>query len=45
MNLISSTLGDADRTRKFIASISSAVAVNPTLQECTFLNYQCGIKW
>lgn len=35
MNLISSTLGDADRTRKFIASISSAVAVNPTLQECT----------
>ena len=34
MNLISSTLGDADRTRKFIASISSA-AVNPTLQECT----------
>lgn len=32
--LINNTLGDPDRAKRFIASISSAVAVNPTLQEC-----------
>lgn len=32
--LINSTLGDEKRASKFIASISSAVAVNPALQEC-----------
>ena len=33
-NLINNTLGDSKRATRFIASISSAVAVNPTLQEC-----------
>ena len=33
-NLISNTLGDKDRASRFIASISSAVATNPSLQEC-----------
>ena len=33
-NLINNTLGDKDRATRFIASISSAVATNPTLQEC-----------
>jgi len=33
-NLINSTLGDPKRAQRFIASISSAVAVNPALQEC-----------
>lgn len=33
-NLINQTLGDKDKAQRFIASISSAVAVNPTLQEC-----------
>ena len=33
-NLINNTLGDPKRATRFIASISSAVAVNPTLQEC-----------
>lgn len=32
--LINQTLGDAKRASRFIASISSAVATNPTLQEC-----------
>lgn len=32
--LINNTLGDKDKSQRFIASISSAVAVNPTLQEC-----------
>lgn len=32
--LINQTLGDRDRATRFIASISSAVAVNPQLQEC-----------
>lgn len=32
--LINSTLGDKQRAANFIASISSAVATNPTLQEC-----------
>ena len=27
-------LGDPERARRFVASISSAVAVNPALQEC-----------
>lgn len=33
-NLINQTLGDKDRASRFIASISSAVATNPSLQEC-----------
>ncbi len=32
--LVNDTLGDPDRARRFVASISSAVAVNPALQEC-----------
>ena len=32
--LINNTLGDPDRARRFVAAISSAVAVNPALQEC-----------
>lgn len=32
--LINNTLGDSKRASKFIASISSAVAVNPSLQKC-----------
>lgn len=32
--LINNTLGDTDRARRFIASISSAVAINKDLQEC-----------
>lgn len=32
--LINNTLGDAERAKRFIASISSAVATNPALQEC-----------
>lgn len=32
--LINNTLGDSERAKRFIASISSAVASNPTLQEC-----------
>ena len=34
-NLIRNTLQDPDRAKRFVASISSAVAVNPQLQECT----------
>lgn len=34
-NLINATLGDPKRAERFIASISSAVAVNPSLQNCT----------
>lgn len=33
-NLINNTLGDPERSRRFIASITSAVAVNPALQDC-----------
>lgn len=33
-NLINQTLGDKDRATRFIASISSAVATNPDLQQC-----------
>lgn len=33
-NLINRTLGDPDRAKRFVASISSAVAINPALQEC-----------
>ena len=32
--LINNTLGDPNRAKRFIASISSAVATNPALQEC-----------
>ena len=32
--LIATTLGDPERAKRFVASISSAVAVNPALQEC-----------
>lgn len=34
-NLIHNTLGDPERAKRFIASITSAVAVSPALQECT----------
>ena len=33
--LINNTLGDPNRAKRFIATISSAVAVNQALQECT----------
>lgn len=33
-NLINRTLGDKDRATRFVANISSAVAINPDLQEC-----------
>ncbi len=33
-NLIRNTLADPERAKRFIASITSAVAVNPQLQEC-----------
>lgn len=33
-NLINNTLGDPERAKRFIASITSAVAVNPELQDC-----------
>ncbi|MCM1545216.1 MAG: recombinase RecT [Ruminococcus sp.] len=33
-NLINNTLGDPQRARRFVSSITSAVAVNPQLQEC-----------
>lgn len=33
-NLINQTLGDEKKAQRFIASISSAVAVNPQLQNC-----------
>ena len=32
--LINNTLGDPLRVQRFVASITSAVAVNPALQEC-----------
>jgi len=32
--LINNTLGDENRAKRFVASISSAVAINPSLQEC-----------
>jgi len=32
--LINNTLGDPDRAKRFVATITSAVAVNPVLQEC-----------
>ena len=32
--LINNTLGDPERAKRFVAAISSAVAVNPALQEC-----------
>lgn len=32
--LVNDTLGDPERARRFVASISSAVAVNPALQAC-----------
>lgn len=33
-NLINNTLGDPERAKRFVASITSAVAVNPLLQDC-----------
>ncbi len=33
-NLVNSTLGDPKKAERFIASISSVVAVNPDLQDC-----------
>ena len=38
-NLINNTLGDKEKAQRFIAAISSAVAVNPTLQDCEARNY------
>lgn len=35
ISLINRTLGDTNRAKRFIASITSAVAVNPALQDCT----------
>lgn len=32
--LINNTLGDPDRAKRFIATITSSVAVNPVLQDC-----------
>lgn len=32
--LVNDTLGDPDRARRFVAAVTSAVAVNPALQEC-----------
>jgi recombination protein RecT len=32
--LINNTLGDPDRAKRFVAAITSAVAVNPLLQDC-----------
>lgn len=32
--LINNTLGDPERAKRFVASITSAVAVNPVLQDC-----------
>lgn len=32
--LINNTLGDPERAKRFVAAITSAVAVNPALQEC-----------
>lgn len=32
--LINNTLADPERTKRFVAAITSAVAVNPALQEC-----------
>lgn len=32
--LINNTLGDPERAKRFVGSITSAVAVNPALQEC-----------
>lgn len=32
--LINNTLGDPERSKRFVASITSAVAVNPELQKC-----------
>ena len=33
-DLINNTLGDPERAKRFVASITSAVAVNPALQDC-----------
>lgn len=33
--LINQTLGDPERAKRFVANISSAVAINPALQECS----------
>ena len=33
-NLIRNTLGDPERAKRFVATITSAVAVNPALQDC-----------
>lgn len=32
--LVNDTLGDPERARRFVAAVTSAVAVNPALQEC-----------
>ena len=40
--MIASTLSDPERIRRFTASITSAVAVNPALQECTAASILAG---
>lgn len=40
--LINNTLGDSERAKRFVASITSAVAVNPQLQECTAASILAG---
>ena len=42
--MISSALKDEQRRNRFIASITSAVAVNPALQECTPQTILSGAK-
>lgn len=32
--LVNDTLGDPERARRFVASVTSAVAINPALQDC-----------
>ena len=43
-SLISNTLRDPARARRFTASITSAVAVNPALQECDAGTILAGAK-
>ena len=40
--LINSTLSDTNRARRFITSITSAVATNPALQECDNVSIVAG---
>lgn len=44
-NLVNNTLGDPARGARFIANITSAVAVNPALQECNPGTILAGAFW